>query len=79
MSGVRRERPLLRSSLYSLLSDSGVARCHSRSRNSSFSQASPFQPKRLQELEKENTWLRKLVVDLSLDNAILKEAAYPEC
>ena len=33
------------------------------------------QAKRLQELEKENTRLKKLVADVSLDNAILKEAA----
>ena len=33
------------------------------------------QAKRLKELEKENTQLKKLVADLSLDNAILKEAA----
>jgi putative transposase len=33
------------------------------------------QAKRLRELEKENTRLKKLVADLSLDNAILKEAA----
>jgi len=33
------------------------------------------QVKRLKELEKENTWLKKLVADLSLDNAILKEAS----
>ncbi len=32
------------------------------------------QVKRLKELEKENTSLKKLVVDLSLDNDILKEA-----
>ena len=31
------------------------------------------QAKRLKEIEKENTRLRKLVADLSLDNAILKE------
>jgi putative transposase len=31
------------------------------------------QAKRLKELEKENTRLKKLVADLSLDNAILKE------
>ena len=31
--------------------------------------------KRLKELERENGRLRKLVADLSLDNAILKEAA----
>ena len=31
--------------------------------------------KRLQELEKENSRLKKLVADVSLDNAILKEAA----
>ena len=31
--------------------------------------------KRLKELEKENTWLKKLLADLSLDNAILKEAS----
>ena len=31
--------------------------------------------KRLKELEKENTRLKRLVADLSLDNAILKEAA----
>lgn len=30
--------------------------------------------KRLRELEKENTQLKKLVADLSLDKAILKEA-----
>jgi putative transposase len=33
------------------------------------------QAKRLRELERENTRLKKLVADLSLDNAILKEAA----
>ena len=35
------------------------------------------QVKRLKEVEKENARLKKLVADLSLDNAILKEAAYP--
>ncbi len=35
------------------------------------------QVKRLKELEKENARLKKLVADLSLDNAILKVAAYP--
>jgi cell division protein FtsB len=30
---------------------------------------------KLQELEKENARLKKLVADISLDNAILKEAA----
>ena len=33
------------------------------------------QAKRLKELEKENNRLKKLVADISLDNAILKEAA----
>ena len=33
------------------------------------------QAKRLKRLEKENTRLKKLVADLSLDNAILKEAS----
>ena len=33
------------------------------------------QAKRLQELEKENSRLKRLVADISLDNAILKEAA----
>ena len=33
------------------------------------------QAKRLKEVEKENIRLKKLVADLSLDNAILKEAA----
>ena len=33
------------------------------------------QAKRLQVLEKENSRLKKLVADISLDNAILKEAA----
>ncbi len=33
------------------------------------------QAKRLKELEKENTRLKKLVADISLDNAILKEVA----
>ena len=33
------------------------------------------QAKRLKELEKENTRLKKLVADLSLDNVILKEAS----
>jgi putative transposase len=33
------------------------------------------QAKRLRELEKENIRLKRLVADLSLDNAILKEAA----
>lgn len=35
------------------------------------------QVKRLKEVEKENARLKKLIADLSLDNAILKEAAYP--
>jgi len=33
------------------------------------------QARHLKDLEKENTRLKKLVADLSLDNAILKEAA----
>ncbi len=33
------------------------------------------QAKRLKDVEQENSRLRKLVADLSLDNAILKEAA----
>jgi putative transposase len=33
------------------------------------------QAKRLKELEQENGRLKRLVADLSLDNAILKEAA----
>ncbi len=33
------------------------------------------QAKRLQDLEKENSRLKKRVADISLDNAILKEAA----
>ncbi len=33
------------------------------------------QAKRLKELEVQNSQLKKLVADLSLDNAILKEAA----
>ena len=33
------------------------------------------QAKRLKEVEKENTRLKKLVADLSLDNAILKEVS----
>ena len=33
------------------------------------------QVKRLKELEKENSQLKRLVADLSIDNAILKEAA----
>ena len=33
------------------------------------------QAKRLKEVEKENVRLRKLVADLSLDNAILKEVS----
>ncbi len=31
------------------------------------------QARKLKEIEKENTQLKKLVADLSLDNAILKE------
>jgi transposase-like protein len=34
------------------------------------------QARRLKELEQENSRLKKLVADLSLDNAILKEAAW---
>ena len=33
------------------------------------------QAKRLKELEKENTRLRKVVADLAIDNAVLKDAA----
>ena len=32
---------------------------------------------RFKEVEKENVRLKKIVADLTLDNAILKEAAYP--
>jgi len=35
------------------------------------------QARRFKALERENARLKKLVADLSLDNAILKEAAYP--
>ena len=35
------------------------------------------QVKRLKELEKQNARLKRVVADLTLDNAILKEAAYP--
>ena len=35
------------------------------------------QARRMKEMERENARLKKLVADLSLDNAILKEAAYP--
>ena len=35
------------------------------------------QARRFKQLERENTRLKKLVADLSLDNAILKEAAHP--
>ena len=35
------------------------------------------QVKRLKDLEKENGRLKMVVADLTLDNAILKEAAYP--
>ena len=35
------------------------------------------QAKRLKELEKENARLKKVVAELTLDKAILKEAAYP--
>ena len=35
------------------------------------------QAKRLKQLEKENVQLKKVVADLTLDNAILKEAASP--
>ena len=37
------------------------------------------QARRMKEVERENARLKKLVADLSLDNAILKEAAYPNC
>ena len=37
------------------------------------------QAHRLKELEQENSRLKKLVADLSLDNAILKEAARGNC
>jgi putative transposase len=37
------------------------------------------QAKRLRDLEVENTRLKKIVADLSLDNSILKEAARGNC
>jgi transposase-like protein len=37
------------------------------------------QARRLQALEKENSRLKRLVADISLDNAILKEAARGNC
>jgi putative transposase len=39
------------------------------------SNQSLLQARRLKELEQENSRLKKLVADLSLDNAILKEAS----
>ncbi len=38
-----------------------------------YGRLSPDQARRLKELEKENARLKKLVADLSLDNAILRE------
>ncbi len=37
------------------------------------------QARRLRELERENVRLKKLVAEQALDNAILKEAASPNC
>jgi putative transposase len=37
------------------------------------------QAKRFKELERENSRLKKLVADLSLDNAILKEVSRGNC
>jgi hypothetical protein len=37
------------------------------------------QARRLKELEKENSRLKRLVADLCLDNAILREAARGNC
>ena len=37
----------------------------------------PQMAKQMKEMEKENARLKRVVADLSLDNAILKEAAYP--
>jgi transposase-like protein len=37
------------------------------------------QARRLKELERENGRLKKVVADLTLDNAILKEVAHPNC
>lgn len=37
------------------------------------------QARRLKELERENARLKRLVADISLDNAILKEAARGNC
>jgi len=37
------------------------------------------QAKRLKDMEKENLRLKKIVADLSLDNAILREAASGNC
>ena len=37
------------------------------------------QARRFKQLERANVRLKKLVANLSLDNAILKEAAYPSC
>ena len=37
------------------------------------------QAKRLKELERENTRLKKLLVEAELDKAILREAASPSC
>ena len=37
------------------------------------------QAKRLKELERENTRLKKVVADTTLDNVILKEAARGSC
>jgi putative transposase len=37
------------------------------------------QAKRFKELERENTRLKRVVADLTLDNAILEEAACPNC
>jgi len=45
----------------------------------SFSGARSDQAKRLKALEQENSRLKQLVADLSLDNAILREVARGNC
>jgi transposase-like protein len=46
-------------------------------RRKEYGGAGTDQVKRLKELEKENARLKKVVADSTLDNAILKEASYP--
>jgi hypothetical protein len=61
--------------ILNFINETGGLNCEVQHWRKKYVSLSVDQAKRLKEVEKENTRMRKLVADLSLDKAILKEVA----